>query len=215
MRRILNTHEPLRHAVVGLADAAHLAVRPELASDPLDNVVEVVLLSAAKEFKLSLGNSSSADIGMHVSVAFVHIPLDRPSFAPEKKRRRRKNVIVVPIGRARKKRRERAGTVRPIYPHPHFGSIGNPDRQLLLINHLISSSTVRFSAMGRTQLYRNVAACRVRIVGAGGGRQTLVRIASVAGGSLLLSALIHPLLQPANASSVRTGLPQLRKIRLM
>src|SRR5580704_5250310 len=150
MRRVLNTHEPLRHAVVGLADPAYLAIGPGLATDPLNDVVKVLLLSATEKFKFSLGNSGSAHVGVNVGVALVRIPLDRPGFSPEKKRRGRENVIVVPIGRACKKRGERAGAVRPIYPNRHFGSIPNGDGHIFFFNHLRSSRTVRLSGIGRT-----------------------------------------------------------------
>src|SRR5690348_16326234 len=54
MRRVLDAHEPLRHAVIALADAADLAVAPGLRADPLDHVVEVRLLFLVEEAVVTL-----------------------------------------------------------------------------------------------------------------------------------------------------------------
>jgi hypothetical protein len=48
-RRFRNRHPPLQHAEIGLTDAADFAVRPRLAAEPFDHVVEILLLVAIEE----------------------------------------------------------------------------------------------------------------------------------------------------------------------
>src|SRR5215472_14796677 len=52
-RRLLDRHPPLQHAEIGLADAADFAVRPGLMSEPFDDVIEVLLLVAVEQPKLT------------------------------------------------------------------------------------------------------------------------------------------------------------------
>ena len=47
-RRFLDRHPPLRHAEIGLPDAADLAVRPRLMAEPFDDVVKIFLLVAGR-----------------------------------------------------------------------------------------------------------------------------------------------------------------------
>src|SRR5262249_29524592 len=48
-RRLLDRHPPLQHAKVRLAGAADFAVRPRLAAQPCDDVVEIFLLIAVEK----------------------------------------------------------------------------------------------------------------------------------------------------------------------
>src|SRR6516164_202724 len=59
MRWVLNSHEPLQHAVIGLADAPNLAIRPGLLSDPFDDVVQVLLFGRVHESEFAFGEPSA------------------------------------------------------------------------------------------------------------------------------------------------------------
>jgi hypothetical protein len=72
----------LQHAKIRLADTADFAVAPRLCSDPLDDVVEIVLFVAAHEFELPAGAAAAAHVHVHIGIALFDIPFDRPGFAP-------------------------------------------------------------------------------------------------------------------------------------
>jgi hypothetical protein len=104
----------LHHAEIGLADAADFAVRPWLRADPFDRVVEIVLLAAAEEFEGPSGPAAAAHVHVHIGVALLDIPFDRPGFAPEELRASRQAIVVEAIGRCAEQRGIGAGAVRPI-----------------------------------------------------------------------------------------------------
>ena len=88
MRRVLHGHVPLRDAVVGLANAADLSIRPTLRCDPFDDFVEIALLVRAPQAEFAAGDPRPANIRVHVGVTLLlDIPLDRSSLAPQKQRR--------------------------------------------------------------------------------------------------------------------------------
>src|SRR5262245_14752089 len=100
MRWILHGHEPLRDAVVGLADAADLSIRPLLRCDPFDDFVEVALLVRAPQAEFTAGDPRAANISVYVSVAvLLDVPVDRPSLAPQEQRRTGQQIVVVTIRR--------------------------------------------------------------------------------------------------------------------
>src|ERR1700683_1704983 len=86
-RRLLNRHPPLRHAEIGLSDAADLAVRPGLAAKPFDDVVKVSLLVAVEQAEFAAGLAATADVHVSVDITVLQIKLDRAGFAPEELRR--------------------------------------------------------------------------------------------------------------------------------
>src|SRR5262249_8533477 len=88
VRRVLHAPEPLRDAVVGLADAADLSLRPLLRCDPFDDFVEVALLVPAPQAQFTPRDPPAPNIRVYVSVAvLLDIPLDRSSLAPQEQRR--------------------------------------------------------------------------------------------------------------------------------
>src|ERR1035438_7950048 len=56
---------------------------PPLGANTIDRVVEVVLLAAAEEFEGPAGPAAAAHVHVHIGVALLDIPFDRPGFAPE------------------------------------------------------------------------------------------------------------------------------------
>src|SRR5512138_2252118 len=83
VRRVLRRHEPLRHRVIGLPDAADLAVRPWLLRHPLDHIEEVGLLLAVEESILPARTARAAHIHMDEGITVIEVPLDRAGLAPE------------------------------------------------------------------------------------------------------------------------------------
>src|SRR3979411_1340071 len=77
MRWTLDRHEPLHHRVVGLPDAADIAVGPRLRGDPFNGVVEVVLLDLVKETVFAAGPPGAAHIHVQERIAMVDVPRDR------------------------------------------------------------------------------------------------------------------------------------------
>ena len=68
-RRVVGRHQPLRHGVVRLADAADAAVAPRLLDDPGDQLEIVLLLVQPHELELALGLAGAAHVGVHIGVA--------------------------------------------------------------------------------------------------------------------------------------------------
>ena len=123
MRRVLRRHEPLRHRVVRLPDAADLAVRPRLLRNPFDHVEEVGLFLAVEEAVLAVRTAGAAHVHMHERITVIEVPLDRTGLTPQELRRRRQQVVVEPVRRRGEERRvasrvrrqvDRDGDGRPI-----------------------------------------------------------------------------------------------------
>src|SRR5579864_3326623 len=135
MWRILDPHEPLRHAVIGFADASDFPVRPGPRADPLDHIVEIMLLLAVEEAIFALGKSRAADVGMHIGIAVRDIPLDRTGLAPEKHRCGGQRVIFVALRARRKERRERAAALGPIDANADLDAVADRDLEIFLLDH--------------------------------------------------------------------------------
>src|SRR6185312_335482 len=104
----------LRHAEIGLADAADLAVRPLLSAEPFDDVVEVFLLVAIEQAEFAARLAAAAHVHVGVDVAVLQIEIDRAGLAPEKLRRRRQRIVVVAVRRRRQQHRKAALAFRHI-----------------------------------------------------------------------------------------------------
>ena len=113
-RRLLDRHPPLRHAEIGLADAADLAARPCLMAEPFDHVVKVLLLAFVEQAKFAAGFAAAADVHMGIDIAALDIELDRAGLAPEKLRARRERIVVVAVRRRRQHHRKRPLALRHI-----------------------------------------------------------------------------------------------------
>ena len=113
-RRLLDRHPPLRHAEIGLADAADLAVRPGLAAEPFDDVVKVFLLVAVEQAEFAARLAAAADVHVGVDVTVLQIKLDRAGFAPEELRRGRQRIVVVAVRRRRQQHRKPALALRHV-----------------------------------------------------------------------------------------------------
>src|SRR5262249_58813102 len=105
MRWILDRHEPLRHRVVGLTDAADISVGPRLYCYPFNSVVEVALLDLVKETIFAFGSAGASHVHVHERIAMVDIPADRSRLAPQINRIRRCVVVVEAIGRCYEEQR--------------------------------------------------------------------------------------------------------------
>ena len=114
-RRVVGRHQPLRHGVIRLADAADPAVAPCLPYDPGNQFEIVLLLVRPHELELAFGLAGAAHVGMHVGVTLADIPFDRPGLAPQKQRIGRHLVHLVLVGRSREQRRKTALGVRPVH----------------------------------------------------------------------------------------------------
>src|SRR5262249_27757851 len=90
-RRLRGRHPPLQHAEVGLPHAADLAVRPRLAADPFDDVVEIPLLVAVEKAEFAARLAAAAHVHVGIDVAVREIEGDRPGLAPEELRARRQD----------------------------------------------------------------------------------------------------------------------------
>ena len=112
--RVVGRHQPLRHRVIRLADAADAAVAPGLPHDPGDQFEIVLLLVRPHELELAFGTPRAAYVGVHIGVALADIPFDRAGLAPEEQRKGRHLVHFVLVGRSRKQSRKAAIAVRPI-----------------------------------------------------------------------------------------------------
>src|SRR5262249_19312643 len=102
---ILDGHEPLRHRIVRLTDAADFAVGPRLHRYPFNRIVEVALLDLVEEMVFAYGPPGAGDIHVQEGIAVVDIPADRSRLAPQIHRISRRVVIVEAIGRCREERR--------------------------------------------------------------------------------------------------------------
>src|SRR4029077_11845419 len=87
-QRLLNRHPPLQHAEIRLPDAADFTVRPGLAAEPFDDVVEVSLFIAVEEAEFAPRLAAAAHIHLRIDIAALDIESDRAGLAPEKLRRR-------------------------------------------------------------------------------------------------------------------------------
>ena len=100
MRRRLSGREPLRARVIGLTDAANLAVRPGLFGDPLGHFVEIALFAAALILIFATGTAGAAHVHMQIGVAVLVVIADGTEFLNRIDRNRRQAVIVEAIGRS-------------------------------------------------------------------------------------------------------------------
>ena len=136
-RRVVGRHQPLRHRVVRLADAADAAVAPRLLDDPGDQLEIVLLLVEPHEAELALGLAGAAHVGVHVGVALADVPFDRPGLAPQKQRIGRHLVHLVLVGRGRKQRRELARRVRPVDAERNLDAVAHGDGDAFFDFHLV------------------------------------------------------------------------------
>ena len=126
-RRLLDRHPPLRHAEVGLADAADLAARPRLVAEPFDHVVQVLLLGAVEQAEFAARLAAAAHVHVGVDVAVRQIELDRAGLAPQELRTRRQRVVVIAIGRRRKQHRKRPVALRHVERDGDFDAVVDAD----------------------------------------------------------------------------------------
>ena len=129
-RRLLDRHPPLRHAEIGLADAADLAVRPGLMAEPFDHVIEVALLGAVQEAELAARPAAAAYVHVGIDIAVAKVEIDRPGLAPQELRARGERIVVVAVGRGREHRWK-----RPL-PFRHVERDGDLDPVMDLDLHL-------------------------------------------------------------------------------
>ncbi len=129
-RRLADRHPPLRHAEIGLADAADLAVRPRLMPEPLDDVVEVLLLGAVEQPELAARLAAAAHVHVRIDVALAHIELDRAGLAPEELRARRQRIVVVAVGRGSEQHRKRPVAVGHVERNRNLHAVVNADPDL-------------------------------------------------------------------------------------
>ena len=110
-RRRVGRHQPLRHRVIRLADAADAAVAPRLLDDPGNELEIVLLLVQPHELELALGLARAAHVGVDVGVALLRRTTrpgrsratetaDRPAPRPSR------------IGRARRQTASETGRAR-------------------------------------------------------------------------------------------------------
>ena len=134
--RVACRHQPLRHGVIGLADAADAAVAPGLLCDPGDQLDVVLLLGGIHESEFAFGAARTAHVRMHIGVALRHVPFDRAGLAPEKQRKGGHAVELVLVGRGREQRRHPPFGLRPVdaerdahaVAHRHLDVAVNPHR---------------------------------------------------------------------------------------
>ena len=136
--RVVGRHQPLRHGVIGLADAADAAVAPRLLHDPVDQLDVVLLLVKPHEFELAFGAARAAHVGMDIGVALADIPFDRPGFAPQEQRIGGHVVHLVLIRRGGKQRRESGlRRVRAIDAERDANAVAHPHGDALFDLHRI------------------------------------------------------------------------------
>ena len=126
-RRFADRHPPLRHAEIGLADAADLAARPFLPAEPFDDVVQVLLLVAIEQAEFAARFAAAANVHMRIDVAALDIKLDRPGLAPEKLRARGQRIVVIAVGRRRQQHRKRPAAFRHIQRHRDLDAVMDAD----------------------------------------------------------------------------------------
>ena len=139
-RRLLDRHPPLRHAEIGLADAADFAVRPVLVAEPFDDVVEIFLLVAVEQAEFAARLAAAADVHVGVDIAVLHIELDRPGFAPEELRARRQRIVVIAIRRRRQQHRERPLAFRHVERDRDLDAVMHADFDFARLAECQSSS---------------------------------------------------------------------------
>jgi hypothetical protein len=130
-------HQPLRHGVVGLADAADAAVAPGLPRDPGDQLDIVLLLGEIHEGEFTFGTTRAAHVGVHIGVALLDVPFDRSGLAPEKQREGRHGVELVLVGRGREQRRHASLALWPIDAERDAHPVAHRDLDVALDPHLL------------------------------------------------------------------------------
>ena len=133
--RVARRHQPLRHGVVGLADAADAAVAPGLSRDPGDQLDIVLLLGGIHESEFAFGAPRAAHVRMHIGVTLSDIPFDRAGLAPEKQRKGRHAVELVLVGRGREQSRRPSLGLRPIDAERDAHAVAHRDLDIALHPH--------------------------------------------------------------------------------
>ena len=131
-------HQPLRHGVIGLSDAADAAVAPGLAGHPGDQLDVILLLGAIHESEFALGAARAAHVCVHIGVALPHVPFDRPGLAPEKQRKGRHGVELVLVGRGGKQCRYASGLRRAVDTDRNAHPVAHRDLDVALDGHGVS-----------------------------------------------------------------------------
>ena len=137
--RVVGRHQPLRHRVVRLADAADPAVAPGLLEDPRDQFDIILLLGLAHEAEFTVGMTRAAHVGVHIGIALADVPFDRPGLAPEEQRIGRHRIHLVLVGRGREQRRELARRVRPVDAERDAHAVAHRHGDALLDLHGVSA----------------------------------------------------------------------------
>ena len=143
-RRVVGRHQPLRHRVVRLADAADAAVAPALLDDPGDHFEIVLLLVETHEFEFAFGTARAAHVGVDIGVALADVPFDRAGLAPQEQRIGWHIIHLVLVGRGRKQRRETACGVRPVDAKRDADPVAHGDGDALFDLHRWSPCPPRF-----------------------------------------------------------------------
>ena len=136
-RRRVGRHQPLRHRVIRLPDAADPAVAPRLLDDPGDQLEIILLLVQPHEAELALGLARAAHVGVHIGVALLGVPFDRAGLAPQKQRIGRHLVHLVLVGRRREQGRERARPVGAIHAERDFHAVAHRDGDAFFDFHFV------------------------------------------------------------------------------
>src|SRR5439155_216222 len=84
----------------------------------------------------------AANVGVHVGVALLDVPLDRTGLAPQEHRPRRQLVVVVAVGRSREERGKRPASFRAVDTHADLHAVAHRDLDIFLLNHAVASFTV-------------------------------------------------------------------------
>jgi len=138
--RPLNSHPPLQHAEIGLPYPADFAVRPGLAAEPFDDVVEIFLFIAIQKTELATRPALAARVHLCVDIAAFDIQFDRAGFSPEKLRSRRQRVVVVAVGRCCEHNRIGAVAFGSVERNCNFDTVMDPDFHFMRLLCFLRSS---------------------------------------------------------------------------
>jgi len=144
--RPLNSRPPLHHAEIGLTYPADFAVRPGLAGEPFDDVVEIFLFIAIQKTQLAARLAAAAHVHLCVDIAAFDIQFDGAGFAPEKLRSRRQRVIVAAVGRCCEHNRMGAVAFGPVERNCDFDAVMDPDFHLMRFYVFCVPSPARLQA---------------------------------------------------------------------
>src|SRR5579871_2311067 len=107
-------------------------------AEPLDDVVEILLLVAIEETEFTAGFAAAARIHLRIDIAALDIEADRTGLAPQKLRRRRQRIVVVAIGRGAEHDRKRTFAVRHVKRERDLDAVMDADHDfaaLWLVRH--------------------------------------------------------------------------------